>query len=77
MYAILTKYVGPTDARGDRVSASFSTRRLTIGWDAALDVDENHRAAAVAMLKRLSHEASIEAWACGELPDGGYVWVRK
>jgi hypothetical protein len=77
MYAILTKYLGPTDSRGSRVSASFSSRRLTIVWDDALNVDENHRAAAQAMLKKLSHESGIEAWACGELPGGGYVWVRK
>jgi hypothetical protein len=39
-----TKYLGPTDTRGARVVAKHLTtgKRVTAGWDYALDVEANH-----------------------------------
>lgn len=44
--AIVTKYHGPTNSRGSRVSATAGPGRLYFAWDHALDVTENHAVAA-------------------------------
>jgi hypothetical protein len=49
MQAITTKYHGPTDTKGSRVSARAQAGRTSITWDDALNSDENHRAAAQAL----------------------------
>lgn len=36
MQAITTKFHGPTDSRGSRVTARCQARRMTCGWDHAL-----------------------------------------
>ena len=70
--AIETKYLGPTNSRGSRVVASAQAGRLTLPWDDALDVTENHRRAALALAERYGW------WATGWIGGGtrtGYVWV--
>lgn len=49
MQAILTKYKGPTNARGSRVYAICEGGSITLPWDDALNSDDNHRAAAEAL----------------------------
>lgn len=44
--AIVTKYHGPTNSRGSRVSATAAPGRIYVSWDHALDVAENHAVAA-------------------------------
>lgn len=54
MQAITTKYIGPTNFKGSRVSAvSGSGLRKTIEWDDALNQEQNHRAAAQALCDKL------------------------
>lgn len=52
MIAITTRYHGPTDTRGSRITATAhdgaATRRVTVAWDYALSAAANHHAAAVA-----------------------------
>lgn len=54
--AIRTRYHGPTDHRGSRFTATSDDardrRRLTVGYDYALDIDANHAAAADAWLDK-------------------------
>lgn len=50
--AIVTKYFGPTNHRGARVKASAQAGSLTIPWDHALNSDQNHENAAVALAKK-------------------------
>ena len=52
MQAIRTRYFGPTDTKGSRISAKNRSRTIYISYDHALDVIDNHRAAA-RELKRL------------------------
>jgi hypothetical protein len=67
MQAIVTKYHGATNFRGSRVSAKASAGRVTVSWDDALDVDANHRAAAVALCRKFGwHGTLVE----GGLPEG-------
>jgi len=54
MQSISTRYLGPTDFRGSRVKAITSSGlSITISWDDALDLDGNHDAAAIALVRKL------------------------
>lgn len=58
-YAIVTKYLGPTDERGPRVKAtSASGPSITIPWDSASSDDMNHRLAATALCGKLKWDAT-------------------
>lgn len=49
MVAIITKYVGPTNHRGSRIivkSNAGKVSRISVSYDHALDIEENHIAAA-------------------------------
>jgi len=71
--AISTKYFGPTNTRGSKVQAkSASGHRLMLEWDDALNSDENHKAAALALAEKLEW---FGTWACGGTADG-YVFVN-
>lgn len=48
---VCTKFVGPTSHRGQRVSVVQGNTRATYAWDHALDVRENHVAAALEFLR--------------------------
>jgi hypothetical protein len=52
MQAIETKYLGATDRTGSRIVAKAQAGRIVVPWDHALDVEQNHRAAAYAYAKR-------------------------
>lgn len=51
---IVTKYLGPTNTRGSRISAKFADCKGSIFWpyDSALDALENHIAAARALINK-------------------------
>lgn len=51
--AIVTKYLGATNRRGARVKATCSGGSVTLDWDDALPRDGNHRAAAMALARRM------------------------
>ena len=53
MQAIRTRYYGPTNTRGSRITASCEAGRLTVPYDHALDLDDNHKAAADALTAKL------------------------
>src|SRR6185437_14816907 len=80
MQSIETKYVGPTNSRGSRVKATASGGfTLTIEWDDALNTDENHSAAARALINKLGwfHEPgdTYGEWFYGDRKDGSRIWV--
>ena len=53
MQAIQTKYHGPTNTRGTRISAKCSAGRISLPWDHSLNFEENHRKAAEALIVKL------------------------
>lgn len=60
MKAIITKYHGPTNAKGSRVSASDDDRhRVILSWDHALNALENHQAAAKALCTKLNWHGEL------------------
>ena len=76
MIAILTKFIGPTNYRGARVKAfTTSGLRIIVPWDHALNVEENHDAAAIALCRKMG-------WG-GKLVRGGtevgyaYAFLRE
>ena len=48
---LTTRYFGPTDTIGSRIRVSIGTKKRYISWDYALNLEENHRAAAMAVLE--------------------------
>lgn len=72
--AISTKYLGPTNNRGARVVAkSASGHRHVMSWDHALNVPDNHAAAAQELAEKL---AWVGKWHGGATADG-YVFVSE
>lgn len=76
--AIVTKFYGPTDTRGDRIVARRSDHRpgnktVTHHWDYSLDHYDNHLAAARKLIEALDWADSD--WVAGSTPDG-IVCVR-
>lgn len=53
MQAIRTRYHGPSNTRGSRISAQCEAGRIYVGYDHALNLDENHVAAATALRVKL------------------------
>lgn len=73
MKAIFTKYIGPSNVRGARVKASDEDRNsITLGWNHSLNSEENHRGAAIALIRKMK-------WNPTEIIGGslknGYVWT--
>lgn len=76
MQAIVTKFPPCTDHRESRVKATCEAGSLTLGWDHALNVEENHRAAAKALQVKLGWTGGhYGRLAGGGMPGAGYCWV--
>jgi hypothetical protein len=70
--AIQTKFHGPTNTRGARVSARAYAGHVMIQWDYALGTYDNHKAAAVALARRYGWPEDMVG---GSLPGSGYAFV--
>jgi hypothetical protein len=73
MQAIVTRYFGPGNVRGSRVKATCQAGSITLEWADNLNSNENHLAAAKAMVNKMGWHYGT--WIAGGLPDGSYVWV--
>ena len=75
--AIRSRYLGPTNHRGSRVVVEDDhpddKRRLTVGWDDALDVRDNHVAACARFLAKFIPEAELKTPGLGF--DNAYYWT--
>ena len=73
--AIVTKYIGPTDTKGSRIKAIASAGSVTIEIDHALNIAENHAAAAESLANKYKWRG---IWHMGGLPnDSGYCFVAS
>lgn len=72
---IITKYLGPSNKRGSRVSAkSTAGHRIVIEWDDSLNSEKNHYEA----MKRLASQLNWNSYPtaiAGTLKGGSIVWV--
>ena len=76
MQAIITKYHGPTNTRGSRISARCAAGSVTIPFPYALNGQTAHRAAAEKLLEKLDWKTdSYGELLGGQLPSGDYVFV--
>lgn len=74
--AILTKYHGPTGARGSRISATWGTDRAVVEYDSTNGMGEPaHRKAAEAVLRKTGCPQFIGRLVGGALPNGRYAFV--
>lgn len=72
MQAIVTKFLGPTNYRGSRIKARCDAGSVVISLDYAESVEENHRIAAMTLVKKLGWDGR---WIGGSLSDG-HCFVR-
>lgn len=73
--AITTAFRAPTDRNPNpRVTARCFAGRLTVTWDDRLDVESNHRAAALALARKLNWVDGA-TWYGGSVAGAGYAWV--
>ena len=78
--AIVTKYHGPTNTRGSRISATAEAGRISLSYDHALNWTDNHVAAARKLADRMGWtvEAGYPALVGGALPgNAGYCFVMR
>jgi hypothetical protein len=73
MVAIVTKYHGPTNTRGSRVSASGNGHRVEVAHESALDSEANHRRAVRALCDKLGWDE--DRFYGGSMDDGRWAWV--
>jgi hypothetical protein len=72
MKAILTKYHGPGNVKGSRISAfDLDGNRATVSLDHALDSDDNHRRAALALCEKMDWAGVL----VGGAIRGGYAFT--
>jgi len=68
---IRTRYHGPTDTRGSRISATtISGKRVYVPYDHALSINDNHTAAA-------RKAADLVAWSCPRVWRGTWADVGE
>lgn len=78
MQTIITKYLGPTNARGSRIKArqsgSYACKpvSVTIAWDYSLSAEQNHTNAAKAVAAKLGWRGD---WVGGDSGGTGLVFV--
>lgn len=74
--AIQTKWFGPSNVRGSRIKATADAGSVTVPWDYALSVEENHQRAADRLADKYGWRARGERYVGGGLPGGGYAFVQ-
>ena len=74
MQAIRTRYIGPSNVKGSRIQAKCEGGSIYVGYDHALDIEDNHRAACEALSKKLQWD-STGSIIYGGVFDRDYYWV--
>lgn len=69
--------MGPTNHRGARVKATSYAGSVTVHWNHSMNVEENHRTAALTLTLKLGWRVVGKDfnYTGGQLADGSYVWV--
>ena len=72
--AIHTRYMGPTNTKGGRIKATAWAGSVTVPYDHALNVEDNHRAAARALRAKLGWQGTYAQG--GDAKGYGYYFVN-
>ena len=75
MQAIRTHYIGPSNTKGSRIQAKCEARTIYVSYDHALDIDGNHKAAMLQLVKALGWDTDHYADLVGGTFDGDMYWV--
>ena len=75
MQAIRTKYLGPTNNRCPRIKATAAAGSVTVPYNSGLEISENHRAAAEALMEKFDWNWGPVTMSTGTLKDGSFVHV--
>lgn len=75
--AILTRYHGPTNHRGTRISATAQAGRISVSYDYALNSGDNHAAAAKHLAEQFGWNDFDGEWIGGQLPNQDYAWTWR
>ena len=73
MQAIETKYLSATNCKGSRIKATHqgNVKSVTVDYDHALNLDENHHEAAKALMRKLNWKGEMH----GGSTRAGMAWV--
>lgn len=76
LQGIETYYIGPTNYKPGRVKARAYSSSAVVEWDYALNIECNHRRAAMALIQKNAWPVTgwIQGGAAGK--DGGYYFVH-
>lgn len=74
--AIQVKYLGPTDTLGSRMKATARGGSVTVGYNPALNSQQNAETAMLALVSKLGWDKYQATWQAGSLPNEDYVFVR-
>jgi hypothetical protein len=72
--AIETKYLGATNTKGGRIKATAWAGSITLPYDHALDVQENHKKAAIMLRRKLNWQGTFAQG--GNAKGDGYYFVN-
>lgn len=72
--AIETRYLGATNTKGGRIKATAWAGSVIVPYDHALDVQDNHRAAQLALRHKLGWQGKFAQG--GNVKGDGYVFVN-
>lgn len=81
--SIRTRYAGPTNTRGSRIIVTEdrwgddAPRRVTVGWDHALNATQNHAAAAQAWLDKHNAGARVKTPGLEFAHDCYFTWEME
>jgi hypothetical protein len=73
--AIRTRYVGPTNVKGSRIIAKCEAASVRVSYDDGLNVEENHRAAMLALRERMGWNGPDDTDMIPGVFDGDWYWV--
>lgn len=72
--AIETRYLGPTNTKSGRIKAAAWAGSITVPYDHALNSEDNHRAAAMALVAKLQWQGTFAQG--GNAKGDGYYFVN-
>ena len=73
MRAIVTKYIGPTNHRGARMTAQMGEKKITIPYAYEFNTSQNHEIVGLRLAIMLGHGAN--GLHTASLPDGRYCHI--
>lgn len=77
MQAIQTKTISATNTKGTRIKVSCEAKTFYCSWEYALNVEENHKAAAESMVKLMKWDKAERGYkgVTGGCFNGDYYWT--